>query len=150
MKEDDKVRIVVEWDSVDLFGKIRGEKEVAVGPGGPNRPGGWNLGPNQGTLLSYSRAQNSLRMMKVGLEAYRVDNERYPPSLYRLTTPISYIPEAYPDPFAPDGAGFGYTADEKGWRIWSIGPDGKDDRGEALYDPTNGTDSAGDVTFSKE
>lgn len=33
--------------------------------------------------------------------------------------------------------------------LWSIGPDGVDQQGELIYDPTNGTISAGDIVVVK-
>lgn len=98
-----------------------------------------------------------------GVPTFRVKN---PPELYILTSPISYISSMVEDPFAPaKGATYGYYSTPVGWIIWSPGPDGKYDinsrnvnriyipTGQVpspeliglAYDPTNGTESGGDV-----
>ena len=90
--------------------------------------------------------------------------------LHTLTTPITYVTSYLYDPFVhvnekPVGATFGYWTDDPkngGWIIWSPGPDGIYDinpqadydstqevPSESLYnktyDPTNGTNSRGDI-----
>jgi len=59
-----------------------------------------------------SRARNDMRTLRVALEAYRTDNESYPPDVYGaggmggpwrtwyvLTTPIAYLTTVPPSPF---------------------------------------------------
>ncbi len=63
------------------------------------------------TRAKVSRAKTDLRTISVGVEMYRIDNNRYPPDaqfnvmpyldrLRRLTTPISYMTSVPADPFA--------------------------------------------------
>lgn len=41
-----------------------------------------------------------------------------------LTTPVAYITQYFPDPFADTkGVTFGYFANANGWILWSCGPD---------------------------
>jgi hypothetical protein len=140
-----------------------------------------------------SRAKADQRSLGVAIEAYYVDNNSYVswatgdqgvnnflpavsasrgrPTFRRssaggprtLTTPLAYITQLYPDPFAPDnGAVDSYYCDGGGWILISAGPDGDYDidpqklynssvpqpSTELLsrsYDPTNGTVSDGDI-----
>ncbi len=63
----------------------------------------------------------------------------HPPDRLAVLVP-DYLTRLPTDPFSPNHRPFG----EKPFP-YSIGPDGRDDRGEISYDPTNGTASAGDV-----
>jgi len=134
-----------------------------------------------------SRVKNDQRAYATGLEAYLVDNNKYPGDqdnnpfhptergLYRLTTPVAYITTLFSDPFsppfnsadpnAPDVAGFYVMASgsdnvaallpSQNYVLISLGPDQSDSSDEqdrfpsvcdlGMYDPTNGTTSAGDV-----
>jgi Tfp pilus assembly protein PilE len=140
-----------------------------------------------------SRARADQRSLATALEAYYVDNNGYVPwatgdqgvnnflpagsasrgrPTFRnpsaggprtLTTPLAYITQLQPDPFAPDkGAVYSYYRDGGGWILLSAGPDGDYDidpqklynssvtqpSTELLskaYDPTNGTISDGDI-----
>jgi len=86
-----------------------------------------------------------------------------------LSTPIAYITGIFEDPFAAeDGAVYGYySIGDKGWILYSTGPDKVYDiiPGEVLdsggeisrdlligktYDPTNGTVSAGDIYRTRD
>lgn len=101
------------------------------------------------------KAQNGFRVLAVSLEAYAVDYKRYPQSdnFSALTTPIMYLsPQAIDlvkDPFS-DGKLLRFKPDEdkKGWRIWSVGPDGKDGGGDKEFDPLNENDKSGDLIRS--
>lgn len=46
--------------------------------------------------------------------------------------------------------GWASRAPEKALVIWSPGPDGMDDGGRIVYDPTNGTISGGDLVVFPE
>lgn len=120
-----------------------------------------------------SRARTDLRSLAVALEAYNVDNNKYPPSLHVLTTPIAYHRSLPTDACsaAANPTLYDYAADRKGrfWILRSVGPDQKPDldlrmltEGPAgvlekgpvdpfvaitssRYDPTNGTFSPGDI-----
>jgi hypothetical protein len=88
-----------------------------------------------------------------------------------LTTPIAYITSIFPDPFSTvNGLPFAYAASDNYWILYSAGPDSDYDienpvellaRTETgydisyalfpyTYDPTNGTDSNGDVWRIKQ
>lgn len=97
-----------------------------------------------------------------------------------LTTPVAYVTSLFPDPHAPvKGMPFAYWVpkDGKGWMLISPGPDrvyslapaqletvydtsipqpsalllaGGGPRGAFTYDPTNGTESAGDLWRVKQ
>lgn len=94
-----------------------------------------------------------------------------PPELYILTTPMQYLARMLSDPFAPaKGATYGYYAPPNGWIVWSPGPDGQYDIDssnvnriyvpsgqvpspeliELTFDPTNGTESGGDIYRFKQ
>ena len=80
-----------------------------------------------------------------------------------LTTPVAFMSSMPSDPFANyRGSSFGYYANDRGWIMWSCGPDSvydidpeKDYDADTTnplpslimktYDPTNGSVSRGDV-----
>jgi len=119
------------------------------------------------TRAKVSRGKSDIRMLAVALESYYIDNNRYPRTLYQLTTPVMYITSIPEDPHA--GTGFqtilDYHTDYRGkWILRSLGPDRDADAdlqylvGQAQdadaararyqmfeYDPTNGTASSGDI-----
>ena len=43
-----------------------------------------------------------------------------------------------------------YIVSGKGYFLWSIGPDSKDNQGQVLYDTTNGTTSGGDLVLQAD
>ncbi len=111
-----------------------------------------------------SRAKADLRTVHVAMESYHIDHETYPDVMRSLTTPIAYLSTYFLDQFAeamppateeapaqptPD-PGPAYikkviTPDYTAIHLYSVGPDGIDQRGELVYDPTNGTISPGDI-----
>ena len=118
-----------------------------------------------------SRVKTDMRSLATAIEAYYVDNNQYPPQAELLHQgPVKYITSLFPDPNAEQkGSSFHYVAGEQAamkaarlglappdwnqpgkapksfWLLYGLGPDGKDDSGEIIYDPTNGTVSAGDI-----
>lgn len=58
------------------------------------------------TRAKVSRVRSDIRTIALGLEAYRVDNDRYPPhrdnprDMTVLTTPVSYLTAIPVDPFS--------------------------------------------------
>jgi len=124
------------------------------------------------TRAKVSRVETDMRSVAVALEAYRVDNNAYPPSAsppawqpdtqtWRLTTPVAYITAIPHDPFVrtvpeqlPGGA-FGVFGPyihyvdksllDQYWLLFSYGPDCDMEFSELHYDPTNGTISDGDI-----
>ena len=113
-----------------------------------------------------SRAQNDMRMLATAIESYHVDNACYPrdppvgtciivsDGLSELTTPIAYITSFPADVFRletnlPRPIQYGTcSSGQTYWYVWSIGPDRMDQYATLLYDPTNGTVSAGDIKRS--
>jgi hypothetical protein len=93
-----------------------------------------------------------MRMLQTALESYNVDWNAYPRTLAPcLTTPIAYITAIPGDPFAPQPKPLQYELNGKSmWKLWSVGPDQKDDKAALEFDPTNGTVSAGDLIRSKQ
>lgn len=115
------------------------------------------------TRSKVSRVESDMRSLAVGLQSYYVDNNRYPrqgPSgtcvisqsgLWEVTSPIAYI-TSYPIDVFHQEAGtpqpIYYGVCNSGsiyFYTWSFGPDREDQFAVLLYDPTNGTISAGDV-----
>ncbi len=115
----------------------------------------------------HSRAQADLRTMHTALESYRVDFRVYPEQMRQLTTPIAYISRIPNDPFIPfayqakdpatgelaphPGGGtyrMEHAPDYTELRVFSIGPDGRDQQGAVAYDLANGTFSEGDIVRS--
>jgi len=70
-------------------------------------------------------AMSSLVQVAFGLAAYRCDHGAYPPNLAALRP--KYIPALPSDPFS--GRDFRYVRGPKGYKLYSIGPNGKDDGG---------------------
>lgn len=135
--------------------------------------------PEDGRRPKVAAVKSDMRSMATALESYCVDFNDYPVNLKSLTTPVAYLSSLYWDRFAPKGVTFQYARllndDGKAgfWLLWSPGPDLMDDIDRAtlerfpppepeqngelfdyltqrLYDPTNGTVSAGDVFRWKE
>jgi len=122
------------------------------------------LSPEERIKRRVSEAKADLRSVHVAMESYHVDYETYPDVMLSLTTPIAYLSAYFHDPFAdvkaevadegvaqpaPDpGPGYikrAIAPDYSGIHLYSVGPDGIDQRGELVYDPTNGTISSGDI-----
>ncbi|MBN1516074.1 hypothetical protein JXA32_05860 [Candidatus Sumerlaeota bacterium] len=126
------------------------------------------------TRAKVSRAKADLRTMATALEAYFVDNRAYPvdPDILwqgsvRYITGPANDPYTYGEYYSSGGeeAQFRYlqgmeayrAAQRNGavdlsgvdpnqfWLMYSVGPDQRDDKAQILYDPTNGTESTGDV-----
>jgi len=98
------------------------------------------------TRAKVSRARSDMRSLQIALESYNVDQNRYPPTLTPcLTTPITYITSVPKDPFSPQDNPIQYELNGKVWKLWSVGPDHQDDHAALAFDPTNGTNSRGDI-----
>lgn len=112
-----------------------------------------------------SRVKSDQRSLATGIEAYFVDNNAYPvdPNLI-ANGPVKYVTSWFTDPMAGRDAPMRYVVGEDAyeraaraglvppeqkrsqfWMLYSVGPDAQDDRGELVFDPTNGSVSAGDV-----
>ena len=86
--------------------------------------------------------QNGLVCVMMALHAYKLQHGKYPRYLADLTP--SYIAAMPPDPFAPKGT-FQYHLEGGKFVLYSIGPDGKDDGGKPIDDPSksaNGNNNA--------
>jgi hypothetical protein len=86
-----------------------------------------------------------MRTLATGLEAYYVDNNRFPATFPALTTPIAYIATLPQDPFSKEPAWYQYVPKENDWLLFSVGPDQTDNEGALEFDSTNGTLSTGDI-----
>jgi len=96
----------------------------------------------------FVNASNNLQTTATALEAFYVDNSRYPETLDHLLSPIQYLASTPRDPFSKDGQEplvFTLLDEGKAYSIYSMGPDRVDNLGLVSYDPTNGTVSAGDM-----
>ncbi|MCE5231385.1 type II secretion system protein GspG [bacterium] len=120
------------------------------------------------TRSRVSRAQADMRSIAVAIESYNVDNGFYPGNLDVLWNgSVQYMSSQVIDPYSvEEGKGrrpFYYARGIEAWKrltqaginvgppsenlwlVWSTGPDGRNDNASIMYDPTNGTVSAGDV-----
>jgi hypothetical protein len=92
-----------------------------------------------------AESKADLRFLHVALESWKVDNKTYPDTLQVLSTPIAYITKNPIDPFT-QGAWFNYKKiNDNDFILWGIGPDGKNDDGQVVYDQNNGLTSSGDI-----
>jgi hypothetical protein len=120
------------------------------------------------TRAEVSQETSSMRLLAEAISSYKKDHGKFPePDLTSLTIRTAYIPSLPADPFATKaGATFGYAVKDNGttqtsFALYSPGPDGDLDydwqnypsNGNqpdetlifATYDPTNGTESSGDI-----
>ncbi len=108
-----------------------------------------------------SIAKRDLHSLATALATYEIDNKcypvltknnRYPLSarLRCLTTPVAYLSELPRDPFMDpqntvlDTYYYDLVTPDN-WRLISAGPDGIFEYAEVVFDPTNGTNSRGDI-----
>jgi len=85
-----------------------------------------------------SETQNRLLLMMLALHAYQLEHGRYPASLHELAP--TYLQKLPNDPFAAQGT-FLYRVQGKSYVLYSVGPDGKDDGGTPIDDPSKATSS---------
>lgn len=74
-------------------------------------------------------AGDQLLMFRLALHAYRLENGVYPPSLKALVP--AYLNAIPADPYG-SGESWRYKLNGQNYRLWSIGPDGKDDGGTPI------------------
>jgi hypothetical protein len=94
-------------------------------------------------------------LTQLALTAYRDEHGAYPDRLEQLVP--GYLTALPPDPFALH-APIGYVRTAGTYRLYSIGPDGKDDHGSAVLEhwpflsasPVNGPSPAGDIVAGTE
>ena len=77
--------------------------------------------------------QNALLLTTLALRAYKLDHGAYPPTLAALAP--SYLQSVPADPFALSGP-LRYKPVGAKYQLYSVGPDGKDDGGKAIFDRT--------------
>ncbi|MCW3058655.1 MAG: hypothetical protein JWQ02_476 [Capsulimonas sp.] len=78
-----------------------------------------------------ARTQNALLRATLGLRIYQSEHGRYPKTFAALTPAILRTPAT--DPFS--GAPLRYRLSGATYVLYSVGPDGRDDRGKAITDP---------------
>ncbi|MBI2301166.1 MAG: hypothetical protein HYU66_19840, partial [Armatimonadetes bacterium] len=78
-------------------------------------------------------AQNALLTVSLALRAWRLEHAGYPERLTELVP--EYLPGLPADPFALSGP-LGYRREGERYVLWSIGPDGRDNRGQQILDST--------------
>ncbi len=86
----------------------------------------------------FAHAEFDLLRLTTARKIFTLEKGHPPERLAELVP--DYLPQLPTDPFSSDRRPLG----EKPFP-YSIGPDGRDDQGQIIYDPTNGTASAGDV-----
>jgi len=79
--------------------------------------------------LERSATANALLIAQLALQAYRADNGHYPDTLPSLAP--RYVQRAPLDPFDP-ATPLRYRRDGDGYVLYSVGPDGVDDGGQAI------------------
>ena len=75
--------------------------------------------------------QNALFLTTLALQAYHQNHHAYPASLSQLVP--QYLPAVPTDPFALSGS-VRYKPLGSRYLLYSVGPDGKDDGGQAIFD----------------
>ena len=80
-----------------------------------------------------SQTQNALLLMTLALQAYQIDHHAYPRSLSQLAP--QYLQAVPADPFAP-AKPLAYKRFGAKYILYSVGPDGKDDGGKAIFNST--------------
>jgi hypothetical protein len=73
-----------------------------------------------------NQAQARLTLARLAIHAFRKDTGVYPQSLQELAP--KYLPQVPRDPFG-SGETLRYKRDDKRYKLWSIGPDVRDDNG---------------------
>ncbi len=89
----------------------------------------WNTGLDE----VKADTENALLLVTLALRAYRLDHGAYPPTLDVLAP--GYLRSVPNDPFALSGP-LRYRRTGANYLLYSVGPDGKDDGGAAIFDRT--------------
>ena len=80
-----------------------------------------------------TETQNALLLTALALHAYRLEKGHYPHTLQELVP--TYLQKIPNDPFALKGP-LQYKLQGKTYLLYSVGPDGKDDGGKMIDDPS--------------
>ena len=105
---------------------------------------------NQNLESKMEIANDRLKTTATVLEAYKLEYTQYPGELKLLLEPLNYLSEIPTDPFSENGSEplwYVPTDSRDSYMIYSVGPDGVDDMGSVVYDPTNGLRSNGDIVY---
>jgi len=95
-----------------------------------------------GCWLAQHQAQERLLLLALTLRAYQQEHDgAYPATLQALAP--TYLPTIPDDPFAPAGP-VQYRLLKTGYQLYSLGPDGKDDKGKPITGEITAT-SHGDI-----
>jgi type II secretory pathway pseudopilin PulG len=112
----------------------------------------WVVAPICGCLESSraktERARAQISVIAAAIQAYEADTGQFPPTLLSLLNPSPYLPQIPVDPFAASNQPISYSRADGACQLYSLGPDGFDDRGLLVYDPTNGAESDGDILLT--
>nr|MDQ2800452.1 hypothetical protein [Armatimonadota bacterium] len=80
-----------------------------------------------------SETENSLLLVSLALQAYKSDHGAYPPALSALVP--AYLKVIPDDPCAASGP-LHYKLSGSKYVLYSVGPDGKDDGGKPIFNPS--------------
>ena len=95
--------------------------------------------------ITKNQAQQDILLLECALHAYYLEHARYPTSLNKLTP--TYLAKIPNDPFAHQGS-YLYHPRKKGYLLYSVGPDSRDDGGKPLV--YKGGKSWGDIIAGTE
>ncbi|MCW3059083.1 MAG: hypothetical protein JWQ02_904 [Capsulimonas sp.] len=84
-------------------------------------------------MCDNDRTQNAFLGIALALHAYQLQHHAYPETLSALAPDL--LPRLPDDPFAP-GSPLRYQKNAGTYTLYSVGPDGVDDGGKAIDDPT--------------
>jgi hypothetical protein len=88
----------------------------------------------------YTLAQDRLLAVSLALRAYKLEHAIYPSTLTALVP--SYLDAVPDDPFNISEP-LKYRLTSTGYVLYSIGPDGNDDGGRPIFDPSQQTPGPG-------
>jgi len=84
LKRGDKVKVVVTWDTGELFGELKAEKEYEIGSS-PARPYRESAEISAGEYAYRAKCLNNIKQLTVAMHQYAVDhNDMFPEKLSEL------------------------------------------------------------------
>jgi len=104
-------------------------------------------GLTQGIPLAIRQTQSTFILVEFALRAYRLDHHHYPQTLSELAP--NYLREVPEDPFSAHQP-LHYKITGKGYMLYSIGPDGRDNGGKQVLEKRIDADSRGDIVADLE
>lgn len=91
------------------------------------------------------------QLQDIGLQiiGFYKSNGKLPKDMEEI---IEFDPQIknYYDLFDDENKPYRFIATAEGWKLYSLGPDSKDDGGEVVYDQTKGLFSAGDIVLTEK